>query len=71
MQKKFVFMYMDFATRTAQESSCNRLKVGCVLVKGEGRVISTGYNGTLPGHDNCCEDETGATKPGVIHAEIL
>ena len=33
---------------TASRSPCERLKVGCVLVK-ENRIISQGYNGFLPG----------------------
>jgi dCMP deaminase len=39
----------------ADESSCERAKVGCVIAK-ESRIISTGYNGTISGFDNCCED---------------
>lgn len=33
---------------TASRSPCERLKVGCVLVKDK-RIISQGYNGFLPG----------------------
>jgi dCMP deaminase len=33
---------------TASRSPCERLKVGCVLVK-DNRIISQGYNGFLPG----------------------
>ena len=33
---------------TATRSSCNRLKVGCLLVK-DNRIISQGYNGFLAG----------------------
>jgi len=32
-------------------------------------IISDGYNGTPMGFENVCEDETGATKPYVLHAE--
>jgi len=39
--------FISLALLTASRSSCNRLKVGCVLVK-ENRIISTGYNGFLP-----------------------
>ncbi|MDG1172037.1 MAG: deaminase, partial [Polaribacter sp.] len=28
-----------------------------------------GFNGTPSGFDNCCEDESGATKWEVLHAE--
>ena len=33
---------------TAERSSCERLHVGCLLVK-DNRIISQGYNGHLPG----------------------
>ena len=49
-------------------SSCKRKKVGAVLVK-DNRIISFGYNGTLPGDDNDCEDSNGKTKGEVAHAE--
>ena len=32
-------------------------------------IISDGYNGTPSGFENVCEDENGATKPYVLHAE--
>ncbi len=32
-------------------------------------IISDGYNGTPSGFENVCEDETGVTKPYVLHAE--
>ena len=33
---------------TKERSPCERLQVGCLLVK-ENRIISQGYNGFLPG----------------------
>ena len=33
---------------TRERSACERLKVGCLIVKNT-RIISTGYNGFLPG----------------------
>ena len=40
-----------------QRSSCERLKVGCLLVK-DNRIISQGYNGFLPGapHESVIRD---------------
>lgn len=32
-------------------------------------IISDGYNGTPAGFENVCEDESGTTKPYVLHAE--
>lgn len=59
---------MGTALLWAQRSHCNRNKVGAVFSQN-GRVIAIGYNGTLPGEDNCCEDEHGDTKPTTRHAE--
>jgi dCMP deaminase len=59
--------YIDVAHRFAELSSCERRKVGAIIVK-DNRIISIGYNGTPAGWDNCCEVDN-VTKPEVIHAE--
>ena len=68
MKPKFIKAFMKVAEVFAELSSAQRLKVGAILVK-DCRIISVGYNGTLPGEDNVCEDENGNTKSSVIHAE--
>lgn len=60
---------MNIAENFAELSHCERQKNGAVLVK-DGRIISSGYNGTPSGSHNKCEDKNGNTKPNVIHAEI-
>jgi dCMP deaminase len=52
---------------TLERSPCERLKVGCVLVK-ENRIISQGYNGFLPGcpHDSIVIDNH---EQATVHAE--
>jgi dCMP deaminase len=40
--------FKNIVELTATRSSCNRLHVGCLLVKNN-RIISQGYNGFLPG----------------------
>jgi dCMP deaminase len=52
----------------AKQSYCNRLQVGAVLAK-DGRILATGYNGTIAGTSNCCEDESGVTSEFTLHAE--
>ncbi len=52
----------------AKNSYCKRKQVGALIVKDR-MIISDGYNGTPSGFENVCEDETGATKPYVLHAE--
>lgn len=59
---------MRIAIQIAKASYCKRLQVGAVLVTTEG-IIVPGYNGTLPGNENCCEDKEGNTKPETLHAE--
>lgn len=68
MKAKFIHLYMNIAKEVAKMSYAKRRQVGAVLVKHP-RVISIGYNGTLPGEPNICEDENNVTLPNVIHAE--
>ncbi len=60
--------YMRMAQIWAENSYCQRRKVGALMVKDQ-MIISDGYNGTPAGFENCCEDETGHTYPFVLHAE--
>ena len=60
--------YMRMARIWAENSYCNRRKVGALIVKNK-MIISDGYNGTPSGFENVCEDENGVTKPFVLHAE--
>lgn len=46
--------FMHLADLAARRSNCMKRRVGCVLVRS-GRVISTGYNGTPRGTQNCNE----------------
>lgn len=52
----FPVYYMALAFTVAQRSSCQKRKVGCVLVSAANQVMSTGYNGTLPGSFECSFD---------------
>ncbi|WP_302614403.1 dCMP deaminase family protein, partial [uncultured Muribaculum sp.] len=60
--------YLRMARIWAENSYCQRRKVGAILVNGQ-MIISDGYNGTPAGFENVCEDESGITKPYVLHAE--
>ena len=60
--------YLRMAMIWAENSYCQRRKVGAILVKDK-MIISDGYNGTPAGFENVCEDENGVTKPYVLHAE--
>lgn len=60
--------YLRMALIWAENSYCERRKVGALIVKDQ-MIISDGYNGTPSGFENVCEDESGVTIPYVLHAE--
>jgi dCMP deaminase len=55
--------FMALASLAAQRSNCMKRRVGCVLAR-EKRVISTGYNGTPRGLQNCGEGGCGRCNEG-------
>jgi dCMP deaminase len=59
--------FKEIVQVAAKRSSCNRLHVGCLLVK-DNRIIAQGYNGFLPGcpHKSIIRDEH---EQATIHAE--
>jgi len=67
-QPQFDKRYLQMAKIWAKNSYCKRRQVGALIVK-ERMIISDGYNGTPAGFENICEDESGKTKPYVLHAE--
>lgn len=52
---------------TSERSPCERLQVGCLLVK-DNRIVSQGYNGFLPGcpHDSIVRNNH---EQATVHAE--
>lgn len=60
--------YLRMAHIWAENSYCERRKVGALLVKDK-MIISDGYNGTPSGFENKCEDENNLSKHYVLHAE--
>jgi dCMP deaminase len=67
-QHQLDICYIRMARVWAENSYCVRRQVGALIVKDK-MIISDGYNGTPSGFENICEDETGHTKPYVLHAE--
>ena len=65
---RFDDKYLEMARVWASNSYCKRRQVGALIVKDR-MIISDGYNGTPSGFENICEDESGTTKPYVLHAE--
>ncbi|MBL0686822.1 MAG: dCMP deaminase [Sulfurospirillum sp.] len=69
--------FINIALEIASASKCVSKKVGAVIVKN-GRILSTGYNGTPTGHINCCDywdnkddnEHHEWSKMYEIHAEM-
>ena len=59
--------FKNIVVTTASRSSCNRLHVGCILVK-DNRILSQGYNGFLPGcpHKSIIRENH---EQSTVHAE--
>ncbi|HIP29697.1 MAG TPA: dCMP deaminase [Sulfurospirillum arcachonense] len=69
--------FINIAHELASASKCVSKQVGAVIVK-DGRILSTGYNGTPAGYTNCCDHWNGEytsehhewSKTYEIHAEM-
>lgn len=64
--------FMKIATVVAERGTCDRKKVGCVIVSENKSILSTGYNGSIRGLPHC--DEVGHLMENghcirTIHAE--
>ncbi len=64
--------FLKLAMLVSERATCPRMHCGCVLVR-EKRILSTGYNGSVPG-DVHCEDEGCLVIDNhcqrTIHAEM-
>lgn len=54
-------VWLEVAHTIARLATCHRLHVGCVLLRADGSVAGTGYNGSLPGAPHC---DPGLCAPG-------
>ncbi|KAI0405996.1 cytidine deaminase-like protein [Xylaria palmicola] len=68
--------FMALASLAARRCNCMKRAVGCVLIDGKRRVISTGYNGTPRNLTNCMEGgcprcNAGDAASGVSLATCL
>ena len=54
MRKSKDEYYLNIAEAVLTRSTCLRRKYGAVIVKDD-EIISTGYNGSPRGWDNCCD----------------
>ncbi len=63
--------FMDIAFQVAKRSTCDRARVGAIIVKDR-RILTTGYNGAAAGLPHC--DDVGHLMVGghcvrTLHAE--
>ena len=69
--------FINIAKEIGSASKCVSKQVGAVIVR-DGRILSTGYNGTPPGYINCCthwddqytKEHHEWSKTYEIHAEM-
>ncbi len=67
--------FMTLARTAATRSTCDRLAVGCILVRDR-NPLATGYNGAARGMPHCATNDHGRRPedpPGcrqVVHAEV-
>lgn len=71
-RKDWITYFIDMAEMAATRSTCDRLSVGCIIVK-DNRMISSGYNGSIKGTPHC-DDEGHMIDPQgrcirTLHAE--
>jgi dCMP deaminase len=64
--------FLKVAMLVSERATCPRMHCGCVLVKDK-QILSTGYNGSIPGDDHC--EEAGCLVVDnhcvrTIHAEM-
>lgn len=71
MRKSWDEYFLNIAVDVSERATCERLKVGAVIVK-ENRIIACGYNGGISGEEHCinvgCKMDNGHCIR-TIHAE--
>ena len=50
--------YLNIAREVSTRSTCLKRQYGAVIVNANDEIISTGYNGSARGEENCCDRGT-------------
>ena len=70
MKDSHIKIYSEIIKTLAISSTCDRAKVGCIILK-DGRIISTGYNGSLPGDEHCSDKKKTVKINDNIHGQKI
>lgn len=70
MRKSYDELYMNIAREFSEMGTCARRQVGCVLVDGDNKFLSAGFNGVPPKWPHCRSFDahfvgTGVRCPGA------
>lgn len=69
-ERQFCDVYMQMALAVASLSYCQKKKVGVVIVNQD-NVVGYGFNGSVKGMPNICEDDEGCDpRAKDVHAEM-
>lgn len=73
MKPRDIVTFVDILRILEKRSTCMRLHVAAILIK-DGRIISTGWNGSMPGLKQCnetfTEEETQRDEFDAVHREF-
>lgn len=58
--------YLNIALAVSKRSTCLKRRYGCVIVNND-EIISTGYNGSPRGYENCCDVYKKCPRNDVKH----
>lgn len=63
-------LYLTLADHISKRGTCQRAQVGCVITI-QNRIVSTGYNGPLPGEHDCNDINCDLNQSCIraVHAE--
>lgn len=69
MKKKQKIFFKKVVKELSKLSTCGKYHVGAIITK-DGRIVSTGYNGTPEGFIHCKDDKGGKVHSKYeVHAE--
>lgn len=69
-RQDWLSFFMDLSFFWAERSTCVRRKVGAIAVKNK-RVIASGYNGVISGHEHCTPETCFRTVNNIPSGQQL